>query len=86
MERDDSNTVRLANLAEDVKESDVRELISSFGPVTRVFLPRNLDTNTCKGYSFINFVDKSSAQKCINALNGFGYANLILSCDWANQK
>ena len=84
-DRDDSNTVRIANLSEDTVEQDVRDLLAHLGPVSRVFVARNFDLNTCKGFAFVTFYDKQTGQNAIDKLDGFGYDNLILKVDWARR-
>ena len=38
---DDANTIRITNLSEETKESDLRELLAKFGPVARCFIPKS---------------------------------------------
>ncbi|KAJ3234702.1 translation initiation factor eIF3 subunit g [Chytriomyces hyalinus] len=85
-DRDDLPTVRISNLSEDTTEQDVRDLIVRFGHTSRVFVARDRDTNTCKGFGYVTFYDKFDAERCITALNGYGYDNLILSAEFAKTK
>ncbi|KAJ3021359.1 UNVERIFIED_CONTAM: translation initiation factor eIF3 subunit g [Siphonaria sp. JEL0065] len=85
-DRDDLPTVRISNLSEDTTESDVRDLIARFGHTVRVFVARDRDTDRCKGFGYVTFYDKIDADRCINALNGYGYDNLILSAELAKNK
>ncbi|ORY41022.1 translation initiation factor 3, subunit G [Rhizoclosmatium globosum] len=85
-DRDDLPTVRISNLSEDTTENDVRDLIARFGHTARVFVARDRDTNTCKGFGYVTFYDKFDAERCIAALNGYGYDNLILSAELAKNK
>lgn len=83
--RDDPNTIRIANLSEETTEQDVRELVDRFGLVSRVFVSRDRDYGFCKGYAFVTFAARSSAEQCIGKLDGFGYASLILQVDFARR-
>ncbi|KAI8617664.1 eukaryotic translation initiation factor 3 subunit G-domain-containing protein [Chytriomyces sp. MP71] len=85
-DRDDLPTVRIANLSEETTEQDVRDLIARFGHTARVFVARDRDTNMCKGFGYVTFYDKFDAERCINALNGYGYDNLILTAEMAKNK
>lgn len=85
-ERDDSCTVRVSNLSEDVKDSDLRELFRRFGAIQRVYLAKDRETQQSRGFAFINFYDRSEAQMAIDKLNGHGYDHLILSVSWANPS
>lgn len=77
------STVRVTNLSEDTKEPDVRDLFCRFGPIKRVFLARHMETNTCKGFAFVNFESRNDAQAAIEKMNGKPYANLILQVEWS---
>ena len=81
--RDEHPTLRITNLSEEVTEADVRALVDRFGPTARVFCAKYPGTQICKGFAFVSFYSKSDGDKCISVLNGHGYANLILSVEWA---
>lgn len=63
----------------------MRDLVSRFGPVQRVFVAKNRDTGLCKGFAFVTFYDKQTCQAAIDKLDGFGYDSLILRVDWAKR-
>eukprot|EP00743_Colponemidia_sp_Colp-15_P000989 GILK01001093.1.p1 GENE.GILK01001093.1~~GILK01001093.1.p1 ORF type:complete len:299 (+),score=57.11 GILK01001093.1:37-897(+) len=84
--RDETSTVRVTNLSEDVHESDLYELFQPFGSISRIFLAKDKVTNVSKGFAFINFVNKEDAQKAIYKLNGHGYDHLILQVEWAKPS
>ncbi|KAJ3075153.1 translation initiation factor eIF3 subunit g, partial [Quaeritorhiza haematococci] len=81
--RDDVSTLRITNLSEDVTEQDVKDLVGRFGHTSRVYVARDKETNTCKGFAFVSFYNRDDAEKALNALNGYGYDNLILHVEWA---
>ena len=85
-QRDDSCTVRVSNLSEDVKDSDLRELFRRFGGIQRIYLAKDRETHQSRGFAFINFFDRGDAQKAIDKLDGHGYDHLILSVTWANPS
>jgi len=85
-ERDDSSTVRVTNLSEDTREDDLRELCKRFGPIQRVYLARDRNTNTSRGFAFVTFVFKEDAARAIEGLHGYGYDHLILSVEWAKPS
>ena len=84
--RDDSCTVRVSNLSEDVKDSDLRELFRRFGAIQRIYLAKDRETHQSRGFAFINFFAREDAQKAIDKLDGHGYDHLILSVTWANPS
>uniref|UniRef100_A0A7S2DQ71 Eukaryotic translation initiation factor 3 subunit G n=1 Tax=Haptolina brevifila TaxID=156173 RepID=A0A7S2DQ71_9EUKA len=85
-ERDDTCTVRVSNLSEDVKDSDLRELFRRFGAIQRIYLAKDRETHQSRGFAFINFFARDDAQRAIDKLDGHGYDHLILSVSWANPS
>jgi translation initiation factor 3 subunit G len=84
--RNDENSVRVTNLSEDTREPDVRELFSTFGMVSRVYVALDQRTGASRGFGFVNFVHREDAEKAISKLNGYGYDNLILHVEWATPR
>jgi translation initiation factor 3 subunit G len=84
--RGDEYTVRVTNLSEEVTEQDLQELISRFGHTSRIYLARDRQTQESRGFAFVNFSRRDDAEKCIERLNGHGYANLILHVEWAKPR
>ncbi|PVU89967.1 hypothetical protein BB559_004850 [Furculomyces boomerangus] len=84
--RDEHPTIRITNLSEDTKEQDVQALCKPFGSIARVFLAKDWETGVCKGYSFVSYYEKSSAESALKKLNGYGFDNLILRAEWSNPS
>jgi len=79
----DDPTVRVTNLSEDTKESDLHELFSPFGNVKRIFLAKDKKTGFTKGFAFVTYMRREDAQRAIDKLSGYGYDHLILHLEWA---
>jgi RNA recognition motif-containing protein len=79
----DDATIRVTNLSEDTTEGDIHDLFRRFGNISRVYLARDRDTNVCKGFAFVSFGVRDDAAKALQAINGYGYDNLILRVEWA---
>lgn len=86
MQRDESATLRVTNLSEDVEEEDLRDLFRRYGRVTRIFVGRDRETGACKGFAYVNFEDRASADMARQKLDGYPYSNLILSCQWSQPR
>jgi len=86
MRRDDTSAIRISNLSESTVEADLEELVRPFGPVPKLFLAKDKTTGKCKGFAYVHFKSRSSAQNAIDALNGHGYDHLILSVDWSKPQ
>ncbi|TYJ02875.1 hypothetical protein E1A91_A13G259600v1 [Gossypium mustelinum] len=84
--RDEENTIRFTNLSEDAMESDLRELVAPFGPVSRVHVGIDRKTGMCRGFGYVNFVKKEDAERAVLKLNGYGYDSLILRVEWADPR
>lgn len=84
--RDDTATVRVTNLSEDATEQDLRELFGHFGPIQRIYLARDRNSQRSKGFAFVNFYERHNAEKAIKSLDGFGYHYLILKVEWARPQ
>ncbi|XP_064463518.1 eukaryotic translation initiation factor 3 subunit G-like [Ornithodoros turicata] len=84
--RDEAATIRVTNLSEDVRDSDLQELFRPFGQIARIYLAKDKVTGQSKGFAFINFVHKEDAARAIASVNGFGYDNLILTVEWAKPS
>ncbi|KAI8060220.1 eukaryotic translation initiation factor 3 subunit G-domain-containing protein [Gongronella butleri] len=84
--RDDSCTLRVTNLSEDVVENDIHDLFRRFGTITRVFLARDRETRRCKGFAFVSFGTREDAERAQQAVNGYGYDSLILHVEMAKNQ
>jgi len=84
--KDEANTIRVTNLPEEIQDSDLKDLFGPFGRVTRIFLAKDKYTGQSKGFAFVSFDSREAAMKAIAAVNGFGYANLILNVEWAKPS
>ncbi|XP_013773049.1 eukaryotic translation initiation factor 3 subunit G-like isoform X2 [Limulus polyphemus] len=84
--RDDAATIRVTNLSEDVRDSDLQDLFRPFGNIARIYLAKDKVTGHSKGFAFINFLRREDAARAIAGVNGFGYDNLILNVEWAKPS
>lgn len=86
MNKREDYTVRVTNLPEEITDSDIKDLFKNIGEVSRIYLARDKITAKSKGYAFVSFRSKADAAKAIKIVNGFGYANLILTVEWAKPS
>lgn len=83
--REDLPTLRVTNVSEDTTDQDLRDLFSNFGRVARVYIGRDRETGQGKGYAFVSFEDRANAERALQKVNGMGYDNLILNCQWSRK-
>merc|ERR1712170_306203 len=84
--KDESATIRVTNLSEDTRESDLQELFRPFGTISRIYLAKDKVTGQSKGFAFINFHRREDAARAIAGVSGFGYDHLILNVEWAKPS
>lgn len=84
--RDETATVRVTNLSEDVRDSDLQDLFRPFGTIARIYLAKDKSTGQSKGFAFISYHRREDATRAIQSVDGFGYDNLILSVEWAKPS
>ncbi|KAF0299930.1 Eukaryotic translation initiation factor 3 subunit G [Amphibalanus amphitrite] len=81
--RDDYATIRVTNLSESTRESDLEDLFRPFGRLSRTYLAKDKTTGLSKGFAFISFHEQKHAEEAIRQINGFGYDHLILKVEWS---
>lgn len=79
-------TIRVTNLAEDVNESDLRELFGCVGQINRIYLATHRASGNFKGFAFITYNSRADAESAIRKLNRHGYDNLLLNVEWAKPS
>jgi len=84
-QRDDSCTVRVTNLSDEISEEDLRALFNRFGRVMRCYVGKDKMTQERKGYAFISFQEKAAAEQAIAKLHRHPLNHVILNVAWAQQ-
>lgn len=85
--RDDSTTLKISQLNSFVDEDMLRnELLIKYGPLQRVTVVKNRETNESRGFAYVAFATEELAQKALDDLNGKGYHSLILHLEWSKKK
>ncbi|EKR8001152.1 RNA-binding protein, partial [Campylobacter fetus] len=60
----------VGNLSYRMTESELREVFSSFGEVTRAKIVKDKETNRSKGFGFVEMSSDEQAKKAIEGTNG----------------
>jgi translation initiation factor 3 subunit G len=84
--RDNPNTIRISNLAEQCTDADIRDLVSRIATPARVYVVKDQRTFLCRGSAFVSFHLLEDAERCISRLNGHPYGNLILHVEMAKPQ
>ena len=59
------NRLYVGNLPYSVNESDLEQLFSSYGSIGEVALIKDRETGRSKGFAFVTFNDRESAEKAL---------------------
>jgi RNA recognition motif-containing protein len=74
------------NLSFKATEDDVRGLFSEHGQVESVHVVMDRETNSSRGFAFVEMSDDASAKKAIEALDGFSFQNRNLRVNEAKPR
>ena len=61
--------IYVGNLAQDVKDEELRDLFAKHGRVESVKIIRDMFSQTSKGFGFVEMPGKAEAQKALTELN-----------------
>lgn len=62
---DESATIRVTNLSEDTRESDLQELFRPFGPIQRIYLAKDKNTGQSKVHQIVWYQMKDFRKDCL---------------------
>ncbi|KAA0152488.1 hypothetical protein FNF31_06637 [Cafeteria roenbergensis] len=79
-------SLKVSNLAEDVYETDLRALFEPFGRLRRVTVMTDSRTGESRGFAFVNFNTRSEAERAKAALHRTGLNNTIIEIDWSKAN
>lgn len=79
-------TLRISNISEDTQENDLYELCLPFGQVSRVYLVKDRQYQTSRGFAFVSYHAQEDAERAMAHLSGYGYDHLILKVEWAKPS
>ena len=86
MARNDQNCIRVSNLPDFVDDMYLKELFKQKGSIERVFLAKDRTTKASKGFAFVTYRERSSAEAAIETFNRHRLGCLILSVEWAQPS
>ena len=70
MEDKDKMKLFIGNLPFNVDDAQLKEIFSAFGEITESVVIIDRNSRRSKGFGFVTFADKASAEKAIAELNG----------------
>lgn len=78
--------VFVGNMSFQTTESEVRELFTPFGQVTRVHIATDRETGRARGFAFVEMPNDEEAARAIAALNGKQVGGRNLKVNEARPK
>jgi RNA recognition motif-containing protein len=63
-------SIYIGNLSYDVTEEDLRQVFAEYGPVKRVSVPTDRETNRSRGFGFVEMEKMEDEDKAIELLDG----------------
>ena len=79
-------SLRVTNLSDDTTEQDLQELFRPFGRIAKISVPCVPGGFANKGFGFVDFCDRTDAQRAVDKLHRHGYRHLILHVEWAKPS
>jgi squamous cell carcinoma antigen recognized by T-cells 3 len=72
--------LHLSNLDRGIKESDLKDVFSKYGTVTRINIPQTL-SGTNRGFAFLDFETAEQAQEAVAHLNNTKFRSQVLQVE-----
>lgn len=69
-----------------ITEDMLRSIFEPFGPILKIELIRDPDTQRSKGYGFVTYVDAEHSKRALEQLNGFELAGRPMKVNHANER
>lgn len=83
-DRENEASLRVTNLPEDASEDELYDLFCKFGPLIRVFRGRR--GNEFRNFAFVVFREHADADRAKEAMDGYGYRNLIMQVEYSKPR
>jgi len=80
----DKNKIFLGNLPTNLTDDEVKEFVTTFGPLKSFNLVKDSATGASKGYAFFAYVDGAVSEAACQGLNGIDLGGKEVSCSRAN--
>lgn len=83
---DSKVTVKVSNLPEDINRDILKELFMECGHILRCNIPCDRRTGVGRGFGFIDFADKESAEKAVVNMNNYKLNYCVLTVELAENR
>src|SRR6266487_2911362 len=76
----------VGNLPYNATEAALRELFSSVGPLSYIYLPADRETGKPRGFAFVEFSDRAQAEEAIRRFNNQLFMGRPLAVNEARER
>lgn len=85
-DRDETATLRVSNLPDEIQETDLRQNFSQLGRIVRCHLARNKATGRSRGFAFVVYSTREEAERARKRFDGVAVGNMIMHVDFAQPR
>ncbi len=78
--------MRKTNLTVHYSNERLKEKFGDFGEVGDVYIPRQFGSTEPRGYAFVRYIDKRSAEDAMRALNDTEFEGLVIRVQEAKAR
>ena len=79
------HSVKIDNLSFDLTQEEITDMFASYGEIGDVYVPRNHHTQRMRGFAFVRYVEKQSADAAIDAMHEKEIAGRIIRVGMAEE-
>lgn len=79
-------SIYIGNLSFDVQQSDLQDVFSEYGTVSRISLPTDRETGRPRGFGFVEMASAANEAKAIEGLDGAEWMGRTLRVNEAKPR
>lgn len=76
----------VGDLSSEVNDEFLSKAFSVYGNMVEARVMWDMTTGRSRGYGFVSFSDRASAEQALNSMNGEWLGSRTIRCNWASQK
>ena len=79
-------SIYVGNLADEIKKEHLSEVFNEYGNVQRVYVPKDRETGSNRGFAFVDMKSEANETKAIAALDGAEWMDRDIKVDKAKPR